>query len=39
LAEALLCRKGRFAPPVDMIRLTEERQITPYVWVYPDEER
>jgi hypothetical protein len=22
-----------------MIRLTEEREITPYVWVHPDEER
>ena len=23
-------------PPVNMIRLTEEREITPYVWVHPD---
>jgi hypothetical protein len=33
------CRKGRYAPPVHMIRLTEERETVPYVWVHPDEER
>jgi hypothetical protein len=33
------CRKGKYALPVRMIRLTEEREITPYVWVDPDEER
>src|ERR1700758_887942 len=33
------CRKGRHAPPVHMIRLTERREITPYLWVHPDEER
>jgi hypothetical protein len=33
------CRKGKYAPPVHMIRLTETREITPYVWVHPDEER
>jgi hypothetical protein len=33
------CRKGRYAPPVHMIGLTEERQSRPYVWVHPDEER
>jgi len=33
------CRKGRHAPPVRMIKLTEQRQITPYKWVHPDEER
>jgi hypothetical protein len=32
------CRKGRYAPPVHMIRLTEERQTVPYVWVHPDDE-
>src|ERR1700737_1804748 len=26
------CRKGRYAPPVHMIKLTETREITPYVW-------
>ena len=25
------CRKGRYAPPVHMIKLTREREITPYV--------
>jgi hypothetical protein len=33
------CRKGRYGPPVHMIRLTEERQTLPYVWVHPDEDR
>jgi hypothetical protein len=33
------CRKGRCAPPVHMIKLTETREITPYRWVHPDEER
>jgi hypothetical protein len=25
-------------PPVDMIKLNETREITPYLWVHPDEE-
>src|SRR5437762_857717 len=33
------CRKGRYAPPVHMIKLTATRQITPYKWVHPSEER
>ncbi len=33
------CRKGRSAPPVRMIKLTETRAITPYKWVHPEEER
>jgi hypothetical protein len=33
------CRKGRYAPAVHMIKLTETREITPYLWVHPDEER
>ena len=33
------CRKGRTAPPVHMIKLTERQEITPYKWVHPDEER
>jgi hypothetical protein len=31
--------QGRYAPPVHMIRLTEERQTLPYIWVHPEEER
>jgi hypothetical protein len=31
-------RKGRHAPPVHMIKLTETREITPYRWVHPEEE-
>jgi hypothetical protein len=31
------CRKGRYAPPVHMIKLTETREITPYIWVHPDD--
>jgi hypothetical protein len=33
------CKKGRYAPPVHMIKLTKEREITPFIWVHPDEER
>ena len=33
------CKKGRYAPPVHMIKLTETREITPYRWVHPEEER
>jgi hypothetical protein len=33
------CRKGRYAPPVHMIKLTEKREITPYRWVHPEEDR
>ena len=33
------CKKGRYAPPVHMIKLTATREITPYKWVHPDEER
>lgn len=42
LEAALKCRsccKLRYAPPVHMIKLTERREITPYKWVHPDEER
>jgi hypothetical protein len=33
------CKKGRYAPPVHMIKLTASQEITPYQWVHPDEER
>jgi hypothetical protein len=33
------CKKGRYAPPVHMIKLTETRQTNPYRWVHPDEDR
>jgi hypothetical protein len=33
------CKKGRYAPPVHMINLTETREITPYKGVHPDKER
>ena len=33
------CRKGRYAPPVHMIKLTATQEITPYRWVHPGEER
>jgi hypothetical protein len=32
------CRKGRYAPPVHMIKLTEIRQTTPYRWVHPEDD-
>jgi hypothetical protein len=31
------CRTPRYSPPVHMIRLTEQRQTAPYVWVHPDD--
>jgi hypothetical protein len=31
-------KKGRYAPPVHMIKLTETSEIA-YVWVHPDDER
>jgi hypothetical protein len=32
-------RTPRYSPPVRMIKLTQQREITPCVWVHPDEER
>src|SRR6266700_351678 len=32
------CRDGRYVPPVHIIELTEQREISPYKWVHPDEE-
>src|SRR3954453_20800076 len=42
LEASLKCRsfgKGRYAPRVRIIKLTETREITPYRWVHPDEDR
>jgi hypothetical protein len=36
---SLMPKGGRYAPPVHMIKLTETREIAPYKWVHPDEER
>jgi hypothetical protein len=33
------CKKGRYAPPVHMIKLTERQEITPYKLVHLDEDR
>jgi hypothetical protein len=33
------CGTRRYRPPVHMIRLTAQREITPYQWVHPHEER
>jgi hypothetical protein len=33
------CRTPRYSPPVRMIKLTQQRELTPYVWVHSDEER
>jgi hypothetical protein len=33
------CKKGRSAPPMPMVKLTETREIAPYNWEHPDEER
>jgi hypothetical protein len=32
------CRKGRCAPPVHIIKLTERQEITRYKWVHPSED-
>jgi hypothetical protein len=32
------CRKGRHAPPVRMIKLTERQEITHYKWAHPDDD-
>jgi hypothetical protein len=32
------CKKGRYAPPVHMIKLTEMRPTTPYRWVHLDDD-
>jgi hypothetical protein len=37
--KCLSCRTPRHSPPVHMIKLTKEREITPYVWVHPDDNR
>jgi hypothetical protein len=31
------CRRGRYAPAVHMVKLTERQEITPYKWVHPEE--
>jgi hypothetical protein len=41
LESAFRCRscRSRYKPPVHMIRLTEAREIAPYIWVNPDDDR
>ena len=39
LEASLKCRNCRYAPSVHMMKLTETREITPYKWVHPSEER
>src|SRR5436309_5067687 len=36
--ECRSCRRPRYSPPVRMIKLTEQRELSPYVWVHPSEE-
>ena len=39
---ALKCRSRRtprYSPPVRMIKLTQQPELSPYVWVHPEEER
>jgi hypothetical protein len=41
LEAALKCRScgtRRFRSPVHMVKLTMEREITPYRWVHPDDD-
>jgi hypothetical protein len=35
--EAASCRTPRYSPPVHMIKLTKEREITPFVWSHPED--
>jgi hypothetical protein len=30
-------QEARYVAPVRMMKLTQEREVTPYVWVHPDE--
>jgi hypothetical protein len=42
LEAALKCRSSRpprLSPPVHMIKPTMEREIAPYAWVHPNDER
>jgi hypothetical protein len=39
LLKSRSCKRGRHRPPVHMIKLTKEREIIPYVWVHPDDDR
>jgi len=34
-----MAMESQDAPPIHMIRLTETQEITPYVWVRPEEDR
>ena len=33
------CGTRRYKPPLHLIKLTQEREVTPYVSVHPDDER
>jgi hypothetical protein len=33
------CRTPQHSPPVHMIKLTQQREIAPYAWVHPDDDR
>jgi hypothetical protein len=33
------CRTPRYSPRVHMIKLTMQREITPYFWSHPDDDR
>jgi hypothetical protein len=32
------CKKGRYPPPVHMIKLTQGREIAAHVWVHPEDD-
>jgi hypothetical protein len=38
-SSAGLAERAAVRHPVHLVRLTEEREITPYAWVHPDQER
>jgi hypothetical protein len=33
------CGTRRYKPPLHLIKLTQEREVAPYVWVHPDDKR
>ena len=33
------CRTPRYSTPGRIIKLTEQRELSPYLWVHPDKER
>jgi hypothetical protein len=39
IIEMSILQERRYAPPVHIIELTEQREISPYKWVHSDEDQ